>query len=134
MERTPLHLGASMEGDAPLPNSTHTPESLSDLSDLTGKPLEIRSTRDGDSVTIALAGEFDMAVLEVFDKAVRDCEETDIGAIVIDLSEVSFIDSCGLSALLEVRKRMNGRLHFVRPTHEAVSRVLAITDTDKVFN
>jgi anti-anti-sigma factor len=119
------------EGDAPLPNSHRTPGPLPDLS---GKPLEIKSARDGDSVTIALVGEFDMAVLETFDKTVRDCEETDIGTIVIDLSDVSFIDSCGLSALLQVRKRMNGRLHVVRSRHEAVSRVLAITETDKVLS
>jgi anti-sigma B factor antagonist len=85
-------------------------------------------------MTIALSGELDLASAEDLDRAIRTCEETDIGGIVIDLADVSFIDSSGLSALLEARKRIDGRLHFVPSRHEAVTRLLALTETDKILN
>ena len=96
--------------------------------------LRISTERNGDSVTIALSGELDLASADELDQAVRDCEETEIGGIVVDLSNVSFIDSSGLRALLQARKRMGGRLHFVPSKHDAVARLLAITCTEEIFN
>ena len=98
------------------------------------RPLAIKSSRAGASVTIALSGELDLASVEDLDRAIRNCEETDIGWIVIDLSDVSFIDSTGLNVLLDARKRINGRLRFVRSKHEAVTRLLAMTHADEILN
>ena len=117
-----------------MPDSNHTRDSLPDIPDLTGKPLEIKSARDCDSVTIALSGELDLASVEGLARAIRDYEETDIGEIVVDLSDLSFTDSAGLHLLLDARKRIDGRLHFVPSKHETVTRVLAITHTDEILN
>jgi anti-sigma B factor antagonist len=103
---------------------------------LAGKPLEIETEREGDSITIALFGEIDLATVEQLVLAIRRAEETDVGRIVLDLSELSFLDSTGLSALLEAnaRSRQNGnRLTFIPSKHEAVTRVLALTDTTEIF-
>jgi len=99
-----------------------------------GDPLRISSGRSGDSVTIDLSGEPDLASTEELDRAIRDCEETEIGSIVIDLSNVSFIDSSGLSTLLAARKRMGGRLHFLPSRHEAVTRLLDLTRTTEILD
>jgi anti-sigma B factor antagonist len=96
--------------------------------------LRIGTERNGDSVTIALSGELDLASTEELDQAVRDCEETEIGGIVVDLTNVSFIDSSGLGALIKAQQRMGGRLRFVPSRHEAVTRLLAITRTEEIFN
>ena len=96
--------------------------------------LRISTERDGDSVTIALFGELDLASADELDQAVRDCEETEIGRVVLDLSNVCFIDSSGLRVLLKARKRMGPRLQFVPSRHDAVTRLLAITRTEEIFN
>lgn len=101
--------------------------------DQTRRPLQISTNRNRDSVTIALSGELDSASLDEFVRQIRDCEETEIGGIVIDLSDVSFIDSSGLAVLLDAWKRIDGRLSFLRSKHEAVKRLVAVTRTDEIF-
>ena len=101
-----------------------------------GKPLEIQTHREGDSITIALSGEMDLSTNHRLDLAIRRAEEADVGLIVLDLSELSFLDSTSLSALLEAsaRDRQNGnRLRFIPSNHDAVQRVIALTDTAEMF-
>jgi len=104
--------------------------------DLAGKPLEIETEREGDSITIALSGEMDLSTVQRLDLAIRRAEETKVGRIVLDLSELSFLDSTGLSVLLKagVRDRENGnRLRFIPSNHDAVQRVIALTGTGEMF-
>lgn len=97
--------------------------------DTTGRPLRFSTLRDGDSIAIVLSGELDLAFADELDAEIRDLEETDIGRIVVDLSEVTFVDSTGLNVLLAAKKRSNGRF-IVRPSnHEAVTSLLELTGT-----
>jgi anti-sigma B factor antagonist len=99
---------------------------------LAGKPLEIETRREGDSLTIALSGEVDLATVDRLDLAIRSAEETDVGRIVLDLSGLSFLDSTGLSVLLQAKARHRedgNRLTFIPSKHEAVTRLLALTET-----
>ena len=103
-----------------------------DYRDPTGGPLQISSHRDGDpvgTVAIALSGELDLASVDQLDAAIRDAEETDIGWIVVDLSEVTFIDSTGLSVLLNAKKRSDGRFSCIPSKHDAVARLFELTGT-----
>lgn len=105
--------------------------------DLTGRPLQIRSIHNGDAVgtvAIALKGELDLASADELDAVIRDAEETDIGWIVVDLSDVSFIDSTGLSVLLNAKKRSNGRLSCIPSNHDAVTRLLELTGTIQMLD
>jgi anti-sigma B factor antagonist len=104
--------------------------------DLATRPVEIRSHRKGDSVTIIVAGELDLSTADQLDAAIREAEETDTNRIVVDLSAMSFVDSTGLAVLLEAIKRTRrdgNRLSFVPSRHEAVTRLLALTDTTEIF-
>ena len=78
--------------------------------DLATKSVEIRSHRKGDSVTIIVAGEIDLSTAGKLDAAIRHAEDTVIGQIVVDMTDLSFVDSTGLSVLLRasVRSRENG--------------------------
>ena len=94
--------------------------------------FQLRSARDGDAVRVSLSGELDVASAGKLDEAIRQAEESDARAIVVDLSDLEFTDSTGLSVLLGAynRNREEGRgLTFVASEHEAVTRLLAITDT-----
>jgi anti-sigma B factor antagonist len=104
--------------------------------DMRGKPADIKSKREGGSVTVAVAGEIDLSTADQLDAAIRQAEETDTNRIVVDLSALSFVDSTGLSVLLEAIKRTRrdgNRLSFVPSKHEAVTRLLALTDTTEIF-
>jgi anti-sigma B factor antagonist len=105
--------------------------------DLATKPVEIRSHRKGDSVTIIVAGEIDLSTAGKLDAEIRHAEDTVIGQIVVDMTDLSFVDSTGLSVLLRasVRSRENGnRLSFVPSKHEAVTRLVALTGTGEMFD
>jgi anti-sigma B factor antagonist len=104
--------------------------------DPTGKPADIKTRRKGDSLTVAVAGEIDLSTADKLDAAIRDAEETEIGRIVVDLSDLSFLDSTGLEVLLQasVRNRQDGnRLIFVPSKHDAVTRLIALTCTGEMF-
>ena len=68
--------------------------------ELAVKPLEIKAHREGDSITIALSGEMDLSTVGELDAAIRSAEDADVGQIVVDMTELSFVDSTGLSVLL----------------------------------
>ena len=105
--------------------------------DLTGKPAEIQTHLDSESVTITVAGEVDLSNANKLDAAIRAAFETEIGQIVVDLSDLSFLDSAGLSVLLRAiaRGRENGNpLSFIPSKHEAVRELLAVTETAEEFD
>jgi anti-sigma B factor antagonist len=104
--------------------------------DLTGRPLQISHHRDGEpvgTVAIALSGEIHLASADQLDAVIRDAEETDIGWIVVDLSDVSFIDSTGLGVLLNAKKRSDGRVSCIPSNQLAVTRLLELTGAVKML-
>jgi anti-anti-sigma factor len=105
--------------------------------DLAGKPLEIKAHREGDSITIVLSGEMDLSTVHSLDAAIRRAEQTEAERIVLDLSDLSFVDSTGLSVLLRASRRSRedgNRLSFVPSKHEAVTRLVALTETGAMFD
>jgi anti-sigma B factor antagonist len=70
--------------------------------------LKIRTTREGTTATVAVAGEIDLSSVGDLRKAVTDaCPDCD--RMRLDLSEVEFIDSTGLGGLLELRSTLRAR-------------------------
>jgi anti-sigma B factor antagonist len=101
-----------------------------------GNPAEIEAKREGDSLTVAVAGEIDLSTADQLDAAIREAEETDTNRIVVDLSALHFVDSTGLSVLLDAIKRSRrdgNRLSFVPSKHEGVTRLFALTGTNEMF-
>jgi anti-anti-sigma factor len=81
--------------------------------------LAITSCRSGDLVIIAVRGELDLDNVELLDQAIREAEDGDSKRIFLDLRELSFIDSTGLS-LLRAHRR-SSRIKFVLSSHNAVT-------------
>ena len=99
-------------------------------------PFEIKTLESEDATTVALSGEFDLTSVDQLKNAIREAENRPPGSTVIDLADLSFMDSTTLAALLEARKRAsenNHRLRFVPPQHEQVRQILSITGTSEVF-
>ena len=91
--------------------------------------LTVEHGGDG-TVCIAPHGELDLGTVYGFDAEVRRLEEdTRPAAMVVDLRDVTFVDSAGLARLIAVaeRARRRGqRARFVRGPR-AVTRLFALT-------
>lgn len=73
-----------------------------------------------------LGGELDMASAETLDGALRPVVDTQ-GHIVLDLADLTFIDSSGIRALVDLSRQMNGAAPLVlTKVSPSVKRVLDI--------
>lgn len=94
--------------------------------------LTVRSYREGDVHTIALSGEMDLSNAGEVERELLHAEATDAAAILVDLSDLSFMDSTGIRLLIaaDARSRADScRLRLTRPP-AAVFRVLCIAGVD----
>jgi anti-anti-sigma factor len=94
--------------------------------------LTLTSEREGDMHVVALAGELDLANAADVAQELARVEATDAEAIVVDLSQLEFIDSTGIRVLLEADARSRSdscRLTLLRPP-DRVLRVFKITGID----
>jgi anti-anti-sigma factor len=96
--------------------------------------FEVRLDEDGDTASLILSGELDLAnaveVEESFERALQN----GASEIVVDLTDLTFIDSTGI-ALFVLTKRGDDRdrLRFRPSSSAAVRRVLAISGVDTVL-
>ena len=93
--------------------------------------FDVAVDRQGSNVTVAPKGEVDLATVRVVRDAV---EQSDNGfeSLVLDLREVSFMDTSGLRYVLELNERAEQegfRLALVRGP-AAVQRVFEISGLD----
>ena len=89
----------------------------------------LRSTPAGTRLLVEVVGEVDMVSAPAIVKAVELTPEG-TSCVVIDLSEVSFIDSSGLNALVQARRHLADReiaMQVVVPPTGAIRRVFEIT-------
>jgi anti-sigma B factor antagonist len=88
---------------------------------------------DGGATVVRLAGELDLYNANVVRQALVECAERDPERLVVDLSEVEFIDSTALGALLEARSRLtDGAFVLAAPGLEA-RRALEVSGLDRHF-
>jgi anti-anti-sigma factor len=86
--------------------------------------LDVREGKEG--VTVRAGGGLDIVTVEAFRSAVDAL--LDLGhALRLDLSELDFIDSQGILALVDVVKRGAGRVTISDDLRPEVRRVLSIT-------
>ena len=91
--------------------------------------LELRSERRDDEHVIALVGELDLDGAERVAQELQRAEETDARRIVLDLSNLEFIDSSGIRLIIaaDARSRaQGGRLGLIRGSRP-VQRVFELT-------
>jgi anti-sigma B factor antagonist len=102
-----------------------SPLGSASLGSLRPGELTIELFRDGDARIVLLRGELDLASAPALEEALRRVESGS-GRLVVDLSELSFIDSTGIHLLLQAHLRTAGRLSL-RPGPPEVQRVLSLT-------
>jgi anti-sigma B factor antagonist len=86
-------------------------------------------TRSGDTTVIALSGELDIATVpELRPLATAELDRAECRTLVLDLSELGFLDSTGIGCWVEIRSHAieQGKQLAIRNVPPAVRRVLQI--------
>jgi len=89
--------------------------------------------REDAAVVLSLTGELDLAGVEALSKTLAEAEGLCPETLVLDLSRLEFLDSSGLSCILEAHARANnaGRRLALLGGPRAVHRVFELTGMDK---
>lgn len=95
--------------------------------------LGIRVARDDGRCVIALEGEMDLSNSSLAEMAVREAVAEAPARIVVDMRELSFIDSTGIALLVHLLHEDDGadRLRFLPSRFQEVTRVLRLTGVDE---
>ena len=102
---------------------------------VTGGELEIRCEASGRHHLLELAGELDLAGVDVLRAELDRCADDGAEMTVVDLRRLTFIDSTGLCVLfyaLERAKAERRRLVFTRSSPE-VERTIHLSGLDQVL-
>ena len=91
-------------------------------------------SENGEAIVARVAGELDLYNTPELRKALLECAARNPSRLVVDLAEVTFIDSTALGALIEVRSSLGSKDGFVlaSPRLEA-RRALEISGLDRHF-
>jgi anti-sigma B factor antagonist len=97
---------------------------------LVGLEIEER----GDIVIARVTGELDISGASHAGDRIADAVPTSARGLVVDMSELDFIDSSGVAMLFGLVRRLSGRrqeLRVVAPRGRPVARVLEIVEFDR---
>jgi len=86
--------------------------------------------------SIPVAGRLDALRAVSLRKQIDEAIEDNVVRLVVDLSDVEFVDSAGLAALangMKACRERSGDLRIVGATHPDAERVFSLTRFDQVF-
>jgi stage II sporulation protein AA (anti-sigma F factor antagonist) len=89
---------------------------------------------DGDVAVAQLNGEIDSSNVHEIGARLRAALTNRSTAMVVDLTEVRYLDSAGINLLFTLADELRGRqqaLHMVVPSGSPVARMLTITGLDQ---
>ena len=91
--------------------------------------LRVTPHHSGGAVMLAAAGEVDLLSAPVLSEAITTALAGAPALLVVDLTEVSFLASIGITVLLEARRTAGEgtRVRVVAPEHGVVNRTLQLT-------
>jgi anti-anti-sigma factor len=101
-----------------------------------GPNFDVGEERDGSRLVLAPRGEVDLATVDGLENAIARAAGSEIADVWVDLSDVDFIDSTGLTALLAGHRALTGdgvrRFTIICP-EGPVRRALEISGLDGVL-
>ncbi|MFE3188193.1 STAS domain-containing protein [Nocardia sp. NPDC059240] len=90
-------------------------------------------TERDEATVLTVAGDVDLATAPAFENAIDATLTNRPAALVIDLSEVSFLASAGMAVLVGAHKRAGDTRIAVVADGPATSRQMKVTSLDQVF-
>jgi anti-sigma B factor antagonist len=84
---------------------------------------------------VSVSGELDLYASDAVKRGIDEADAVGADTVVVDLSEISFIDSTALGVLVQETRRLEGRGHsLVLVTNDPrTRRVLEVTGLDRVL-
>jgi len=100
-----------------------------------GRHMSIRLEVHGDTLCVDGVKELSAANANAFRDQIRVALTNSLRNIEIDLSAATFLDSCGLGALISLHKTACGRSGLVRLINPAapVQQILELTRMHRIF-
>ncbi len=95
--------------------------------------LHITTRTDDDGVVLVLNGEIDMASEEEFHRVVQDTlESVPHARVVLDCSQLRFVDSSGLRVLIQSHRsaKERGVGFFIAAVTDRLAQILRVTGID----
>lgn len=100
---------------------------LDQIADLdVNSPLTVNRREVEGMTVLALSGELDVATAPDLDGRISEVLEGGEGPLVLDLSQLSFLDSKGLACFLRASARQPGRIAIASP-RERITRLFQAT-------
>jgi anti-anti-sigma factor len=96
--------------------------------------VELEIEEQGEVVVAHVSGELDIAGAPSMGERIHDAVPTSMRALVVDFSQLEFIDSSGIAMLFGLARRLGSRrqeLRVVAPPGKPVARVLEIVEFDR---
>jgi anti-sigma B factor antagonist len=96
----------------------------------------IRTQRGSNSSTLVIEGEADLATaVEIVDAGIRALDARDVQSVRIDLAAVTFMDSTGIGALIQLRNLAieKDKQIVLEQVPDRIIKLLQITGLDAVF-
>jgi len=96
------------------------------------KPFDAVSQKDGDGHVVSVTGELDMATAPALESCLKPLD----GAVTLDCSGLTFMDSRGISLLVQTHLRLEeggGRL-TIAALPSSCRRVLEVMNLDEVLH
>lgn len=97
--------------------------------------MQVTSTVTGPRAVVTASGELDVATAPQLRAYLHGLVDEGASTVVVDLSDVGFLDSTTLGVLISVHKRLaesGGVVELVIP-HTRLLRIFQITGLDRVF-
>lgn len=98
--------------------------------------LEIEQlSPDGDVCVLVLTGELDISTVPRFERVLRETVDDGPPSVVADLTQVTFVDSSGLAALLGALRTLSlagGRM-VLACANPTVLRLFEVTQANRTF-
>jgi anti-sigma B factor antagonist len=90
--------------------------------------LTVRRRNDAQGVVITLAGELDIVSAPELEKLLSEVLAEDHQRVLVDLNNLSFVDSAGVSVLIRAKRQAGtaGRRLFLRRPTAQLHRVFAV--------
>lgn len=100
------------------------------------RDLQYTLRREGAAVLLTLRGEFDIdASKSVYDDLLTTFHDPACKDLIADMSDLTFLDSSGLTVFINTMQLLNGRGGAVYMTglHPSIRRGLTVTRLDRIF-
>jgi anti-sigma B factor antagonist len=94
--------------------------------------LRLLESRTGDRLVLSAQGEIDVVSAPALRTALQGAAASEAAEVCLDLSRVEFLDSTGLTALVDAGEWLRDRSFAVICPDGPVRRVMAVTGIDRI--